>query len=61
MAPKKTAQCGYPSMEKNPQSQPVSGFENPILKVSVTDGVIYNRLEAFWLRQTCESKENPSC
>lgn len=60
MSAKKTAQYGHPSMERKPQPPASTGCENPIIKVSVSGGVVYNGLEAFWIKQTCESKERAS-
>lgn len=60
MSSKKTAQYGYPSLERKNNTPASTGCENPIIKVSVSGGVVYNGLEAFWMKQTCESKERAS-
>lgn len=57
MTSRKAAQYGYPSMERKPHSPVSAGSANPIIRVSVSGGVIYNGLEAFWIKQVCESKE----
>ncbi len=57
MSSKKTAQYGHPSLDRKTSPNTASGFENPIIKVSVSGGVVYNGLEIFWAKQMCESKE----
>lgn len=65
MAARKTAQYGYPRLVKE-QQPPPAPFKDPIIKVSITGGVEYNRIEAFWNKQLCETsqsflKPSPHC
>ncbi|KJS02080.1 MAG: hypothetical protein VR68_03330 [Peptococcaceae bacterium BRH_c4a] len=57
MAARKTAQYGYPRLVKEQQVQSAP-FKDPIIKVSITGGVEYNRIEAFWNKQLCETSQS---
>ncbi len=50
MATGKTAPYGYPKLVKE-QPPSHASFKEPIIKVSITGGVEYNRIEAFWNKQ----------
>lgn len=57
---KKVHYENIPVFKEKQQQSLSSRFEKPIIKVSLKEGVILNRIDSFWIEQTCHSREAAS-